>query len=303
MNKRLIWFFSRSGPTHLTATTSPNDSFEIPDSETADQQSERNHSGGKIKRISNLKSSDQQKANNDLSSVSAQAQNLVGMKNSKQPKEQSNLTSVVTQTDHVLTVSKNATIQTDVVISHASLARASEVSDWEQQTDVTDDRRSTEAQMETTNERQSTETERRKQKHSTSSVEESQNVRTEASLNVDSLMYDSFFSEIDSSQNLQTPKKSITNHSKSPKNLDEKSTSLSGSSNQSQNARSLLAGVNEKRMTPKSGLAPVESGTYPVESDDEFSDEADGEIGNKIFLSVSYSYVILSVVISKDNLK
>jgi hypothetical protein len=58
-------FFSRSGPTHQTATvtTTPNDSLEIPDSEKADQQSERNDSGGKIKRISNPKASDQQKAN------------------------------------------------------------------------------------------------------------------------------------------------------------------------------------------------------------------------------------------------
>ena len=280
MNKRLIWFFSRSGPTHLTATTSPNDSFEIPDSEKADQQSERNDSGGKIKRISNPKSSDQQKDNNDLSSVSTQTENLVGMKNYKQPKEQSNLTSVVTQTDHVLTVSKNATIQTDVVISHASLARASEVSDWEQQTDVTDDRRSTEAQMETTNERQSTETERRKQKHSTSSVEESQNVRTEPSLNVDNLRYDSFFSEIDSSQSLKTP--SFANsHSKSPKNLDEKSTNLSSSSDLSQKTRSSLTDLTGKRMTPKSGSVPVESA-------DEFSDDVDGEIGNKAFLSVVF---------------
>jgi hypothetical protein len=236
------------------------------------------------------------------------------MKNYKQPKEQNNLTSVVTQTDDVLTVSKNVRIQTDVVISHASLAQASEVNDWKQQTDVNDERRSTEAQTETTNERQSTETEARNEGRKsvsvqtefreTSPVEESQNVRTEASLNVDDLMYDSFFSQIDSSQNLQTPKKSIANcHSKSPKNLDEKSTNFSGSSNQSQNARSLLAGVDEKRITPKSGLAPVESGTNPVESGDEILDEADGEIGNKIFLSVSSSYFFLSVVISKGNLK
>jgi hypothetical protein len=44
-------------------------------------------------------------------------------------------------------------------------------------------------------------------------------------------------------------------------------------------------------MTPKSGSVPVESGSVPVESGsvpvesaDEFSDDVDGEIGNKTFL-------------------
>jgi len=166
------------------------------------------------------------------------------------------------------------------------LAQTSKVNDWKQQTDENDDRRSTEAQTET-NERQSTETERRKQQHSTSPVEESQNVRTEASLNDDNLRYDSFFSEIDSGQSLKTP--SMANsHSKSPKNWDEKSTNLSSSSDLSQKTRSSLTDLNEKRMTPKSGSVPVESGSVPVESADEFSDEADGEIGNKTFLSVVF---------------